>query len=180
MKIPCGRLALLPLCVVALLWLTVGRLEAAAPVSSSPNVVLIFCDDLGYGDVGCFGAKDIRTPNIDRLAAEGTRFTSFYVAQPVCTASRAGLMTGCYPNRVSLFGALNHESNVGIAADELLAAGDAASLAAMRRPSMANGTWAIATSSCPRGTASTNSSASRIRTTTARCTDRRPGCRRCR
>jgi arylsulfatase len=70
--------------------------------------------------VGCFGAKDFKTPNLDRLAAEGTRFTSFYVAQPVCTASRAGLMTGCYSNRVSLFGALNHESNVGIAEAELL------------------------------------------------------------
>ena len=83
-------------------------------------MVLILCDDLGYGDVGCFGAKDIRTPNIDRLAAEGTRFTSFYVGQPVCTASRAGLMTGCYPNRIGLFGALNHESNVGIASNEFL------------------------------------------------------------
>ena len=85
-----------------------------------PSIVLIVADDLGYGDVGCFGAKDVRTPNIDRLAAEGTKFTSCYVAQPVCTASRAALMTGCYANRVSLFGALNHESNVGIAAGELL------------------------------------------------------------
>jgi arylsulfatase len=75
---------------------------------------------LGYGDVGCFGATDIRTANIDRLAAQGTRFTSFYVAQPVCTASRAGLLSGCYPNRISLFGALNHQSDVGIASDELL------------------------------------------------------------
>jgi arylsulfatase len=90
---------------------------AAAP---KPNIVLIFCDDLGYGDVGVFGATDIRTPNIDRLAAQGTRFTSFYVPQAVCTASRAGLMTGCYPNRVGLQGALNHESKVGIAADEYL------------------------------------------------------------
>jgi arylsulfatase A-like enzyme len=85
-----------------------------------PNIVLIFADDLGYGDVGAFGARDIKTPNIDRLAAEGTRFTSFYVAQPVCTASRAALMTGCYANRVGLFGALNHESKIGIAADERL------------------------------------------------------------
>ncbi len=85
-----------------------------------PNIVLLFADDLGYGDVGCFGSKDIKTPNIDRLAAEGTRFTSCYVAQAVCTASRAGLMTGCYPNRIGLFGALNHQSNVGIADSELL------------------------------------------------------------
>ena len=92
----------------------------AADQPTPPNIVLIFADDLGYSDVGCFGAKDIRTPNIDRLAAEGTRFTSFYVSQPVCTASRASLMTGCYANRVGLSGALNHTSQVGIHADEVL------------------------------------------------------------
>ena len=59
---------------------------------------------MGYGDLGCYGAKDIRTPNLDRLAREGTRFTDFYVAQPVCTASRAALLTGCYPNRVGMPG----------------------------------------------------------------------------
>jgi arylsulfatase len=93
---------------------------AAAADPPRPNIVLLFADDLGYGDVGCFGAKGIATPNLDRLAAEGTRFTSFYVAQPVCTASRAALLSGCYSNRISLFGALNHQSNVGIAAEELL------------------------------------------------------------
>lgn len=93
---------------------------AMAADAARPNVVLIFADDLGYSDVGCFGAKDIRTPNIDRLATEGTRFTSFYVSQPVCTASRASLMTGCYANRVGLAGALNHTSKVGIHADEVL------------------------------------------------------------
>ena len=92
---------------------------AAVPVSR-PNIVLIFADDLGYSDVGCFGAKDIRTPNIDKLATEGTRFTSFYVSQPVCTASRASLMTGCYANRIGLAGALNHTSKVGIHSDEVL------------------------------------------------------------
>lgn len=85
-----------------------------------PNVVIIYADDLGYGDVGCYGAKDIRTPNIDRLAQDGTRFSSFYVAQPVCTASRAALLTGCYSNRVSMAGALNHTSTVGIHPDEVL------------------------------------------------------------
>src|SRR5580765_3968746 len=93
---------------------------ANAEATSQPNIVIILTDDQGYGDVGCFGAKAFKTPNLDRLAAEGTRFTSFYVAQPVCTASRAALMTGCYANRVTLFGALNHESNVGIAESELL------------------------------------------------------------
>lgn len=92
----------------------------AMEAAETPNVVLIFTDDQGYGDVGCFGAKDIRTPNLDRLAAEGRRFTNFYVAQAVCTASRAALMSGCYANRVSLFGALNHQSREGISPDELL------------------------------------------------------------
>jgi arylsulfatase len=101
---------------LALLWPS----GVHAADADRPNIVLLFADDLGYGDLGCFGAKDIRTPNIDRLAAEGTRFTSCYVAQAVCTASRAGLMTGCYPNRIGLFGALNHQSNVGIAESELL------------------------------------------------------------
>jgi arylsulfatase len=92
----------------------------AAQLPARPNIVLIFTDDQGYGDVGCYGAKGFKTTNLDRLAAEGTRFTSFCVAQPVCTASRAALMSGCYANRISLFGALNHQSNVGIADSELL------------------------------------------------------------
>lgn len=85
-----------------------------------PNVILIVADDLGYSDLGCYGSKTIRTPNLDRLAAEGTRFTSFYVAQAVCSASRAALMTGCYPNRVGMQGALNHTSKEGINPDEFL------------------------------------------------------------
>lgn len=93
---------------------------AVVAAERPPNVVLIVADDLGYADLGCFGAKDIRTPNIDRLAKDGTRFTSFCVAQPVCTASRAALMSGCYPNRIGLAGALNHTSTIGIHPDELL------------------------------------------------------------
>jgi arylsulfatase A-like enzyme len=105
--------------IAAIAWL--GVLDTTSiQAAPTPNIVLIMTDDQGYGDLGCFGAKGFQTPNLDRLAAEGTRFTSFYVAQPVCTASRAALMTGCYANRVSLFGALNHESNVGIAEAELL------------------------------------------------------------
>jgi len=85
-----------------------------------PNVVIILADDLGYADLGCFGAQKIKTPNVDRMAAEGMKFTSFYVAQAVCSASRAALMTGCYANRVGMQGALNHTSKEGIHPDELL------------------------------------------------------------
>jgi arylsulfatase len=88
--------------------------------AARPNIVLILADDLGYGDLGSFGAQKIRTPNLDRIAREGTRFTSFYVPQAVCTASRAGLMSGCYPNRIGMQGALNHTSKVGIHPDEWL------------------------------------------------------------
>jgi len=95
---------------------------AAAPARAAdrPNLVLIFVDDLGYGDIGCYGAKKIRTPNIDRLAREGMRFTDFYVSQPVCSASRASLLTGAYANRVSLEGALNPTSTIGIHDNEYL------------------------------------------------------------
>jgi len=74
------------------------RQEKALP----PNFVIILADDLGFGDLGVFGAKDIRTPHLDRMADEGIRFTSFYVASSVCTPSRAALLTGCYPKRVGL------------------------------------------------------------------------------
>ncbi len=90
----------------------------AEGAESLPNIVLVYCDDLGYGDLGCYGAQGIATPNLDRLAAEGVRFTRFYTAQPVCSASRAALMTGCYPNRVGIQGALGPQSQVGISAAE--------------------------------------------------------------
>ena len=69
---------------------------------SPPNFVVIFTDDQGYGDLGVFGASDIATPNIDRMAEEGVKFTNFYVAASVCTPSRAALLTGCYPKRVGM------------------------------------------------------------------------------
>ena len=84
------------------------------------NIVLIFADDLAYADVGCFGAKDIRTPHIDSLARDGVRFTDFYVAQPVCSASRAALLSGCYCGRVGIQGALGPSSKIGISSGELL------------------------------------------------------------
>lgn len=92
----------------------------ASAAEARPNVIVILADDLGYGDLSGYGATDIRTPNIDRLKSEGTQFTNFYVAQAVCTASRAALLTGCYPNRLHMAGALNHTSATGIASSEVL------------------------------------------------------------
>jgi arylsulfatase A-like enzyme len=82
-----------------------------------PNFVIILADDLGYGDLGCYGGN-IETPNLDRMAREGMRFTDFYVAQAVCSASRTALLTGCYPNRVGILGALGPASKLGISAKE--------------------------------------------------------------
>jgi arylsulfatase len=67
--------------------------------AAQPNILIILADDLGYGDLGCFGAKDIRTPHLDKMASEGLKLTSFY-AQPICGPSRAALMAGCYPLRI--------------------------------------------------------------------------------
>ncbi len=78
-------------------------------VSRPPNFIIIYCDDLGYGDIGCFGSTKHRTPNIDRMAEEGMRFTSFYVTSGVCTPSRSSLMTGCYPRRVNM-----HQNDTGL------------------------------------------------------------------
>ncbi len=73
-----------------------------ATAADRPNFVVIFCDDLGYGDLSCYGSPTIATPNLDRMASEGTKFTSFMVASPVCSPSRAALLTGCYPKRIGL------------------------------------------------------------------------------
>lgn len=85
-----------------------------------PNIVLVFADDLAYADIGCFGAEGIRTPHLDRLAREGVRFTDFYVAQPVCSASRAALLSGCYSGRVGIQGALGPSGKIGISDQETL------------------------------------------------------------
>ncbi len=77
-----------------------------------PNFVIIFTDDQGYNDLGCFGSKRIKTPNLDRMAAEGARLTSFYSAAPVCTPSRAALLTGCYPQRIGLAAIPRHEGDL--------------------------------------------------------------------
>lgn len=88
--------------------------------AAGPNVILINCDDLGYGDLACYGASDIRTPHLDRMAEEGTRFTDFSVTSPLCTPSRAALMTGKYPGRIGLAtGVLRPDAKTGLASSEV-------------------------------------------------------------
>ena len=74
--------------------------------NTNPNIILINCDDLGYGDLGCYGSEVNKTPALDKLAAGGMRFTDFYMASPVCSPSRGAMMTGCYPPRIG-FGDLD-------------------------------------------------------------------------
>ncbi len=94
--------------------------ESYKPATPAPpNIVLIFMDDMGYGDLSVYGALNYRTPNIDRLAAEGMRFTNFLSAQAVCSASRAALLTGCYPNRLGISGALFPGAKTGLSPDEM-------------------------------------------------------------
>jgi hypothetical protein len=150
------------------LLLPVGLTADGAAAPLRPNVVLIYADDLGYGDIAAQGASGFSTPNIDQLGKDGTRFTHFYVAQPVCTASRAALMTGCYSNRVGLSGALNHTSKVGINPDDSCSASCSTRMATRRRSS-ASGTLVISSRFCRLATGSTSLPGCRTRTTTARC-----------
>jgi arylsulfatase A len=83
-----------------------------------PNVILINCDDLGYGDLGCYGSDRNNTPHLDRLAAEGKRFTDFYMASAVCSPSRAAMMTGCYPPRIGLNKVLGPGDELGLNPEE--------------------------------------------------------------
>lgn len=85
-----------------------------------PNFVLIYCDDLGFGDLSCYGRTEYKTPRLDKLASEGMRFTDFHTAAAVCSASRAALMTGCYPQRVGILGALGPQAKHGINKAETL------------------------------------------------------------
>jgi len=91
-----------PLWITALVVLAGLCAVSSTPAAEKPNVIVIFCDDLGYGDLGCFGSTKIRTPAVDRMAEEGIRLTSFYSTSGVCSPSRSSLMTGCYPRRVNL------------------------------------------------------------------------------
>ncbi|HEY1172446.1 MAG TPA: sulfatase [Verrucomicrobiae bacterium] len=95
-------------------------LAVSGIAATRPNIILINCDDLGYGDLGCYGAKDLRTPHLDRMAKEGTRFTDFSVTSALCTPSRAALMTGKYPGRVGLAtGVLRPDATNGLASAEV-------------------------------------------------------------
>lgn len=106
--------------------LTVVALGSVVPAAGGsaaerpPNFVLIFCDDLGYADIGPFGATGYATPHLDRMAQEGMKLTRFVSAAAVCSASRAALLTGCYPQRVGILGALGPGAKVGIHEDEIL------------------------------------------------------------
>ena len=93
---------------------------AGTATESRPNIVFIFVDDQGYYDLGCYGATEIQTPRIDTMANEGLRFTDYYAAAPICSPSRAGLLTGCYPRRVGNETWVHRaDSNSGIHPDEL-------------------------------------------------------------
>ena len=87
--------------------------------TGKPNFIIIFTDDQGYQDVGCFGSPNINTPNLDRMAAEGSKFTDFYSAASVCSPSRAALLTGCYPPRVSITKVLFPRDSIGLNPDEV-------------------------------------------------------------
>jgi len=118
------------LCASGRVWLVVATLSLAAcgggaehpdagKPSSKPNVIIVLTDDQGYADVGSFGAQGFTTPHLDRLAAEGMLFTNFYSAAPICTPSRAALMTGSYPVRVGLTGVLLPDSAIGLNPEEV-------------------------------------------------------------
>jgi arylsulfatase A len=89
---------------------------------SKPNIILINCDDLGYGDLACYGSTVNKTPCLDKMADEGMRFTDYHVMSPVCSASRAALLTGCYPQRVGIDGVLFPGDPIGLNPDEVTVA----------------------------------------------------------
>ncbi|SNR27835.1 arylsulfatase [Maribacter sedimenticola] len=92
--------------------------QKVAQQRNVPNVILIFTDDQGYNDVGIFGATDIATPHLDQMARDGAKLTSFYAAQAVCSASRAAILTGCYPNRIGIHNAFMPNSKKGLNTQE--------------------------------------------------------------
>ena len=104
---------------VVLLGVILSACQPAADTNRPPNIVLIFADDLGYGDLSIYGHPTIRTPRLDQAAAEGIKLTGFYTAAPVCTPSRAGLLTGRFPIRFGLPGNQGPDTEGGMPAEEL-------------------------------------------------------------
>ena len=121
-RAPAARDSFMPFKTATRVGALIIGLLASRPVqadSRPPNIVIIFTDDQGYADVGVFGAKGFTTPNLDRMASEGRKFTNFHVSQPVCSASRTALLTGCYSNRLGIHGALGPRDPHGISDKEL-------------------------------------------------------------
>lgn len=104
--------------LLALLFVAVAG-QSILAAEPPPNIVLILTDDQGYADVGKFGAEGFETPNLDRMADEGAVFRNFHVAQPICSASRAAILTGCYPNRIGIHDALGPFSKIGLSTNEM-------------------------------------------------------------
>ncbi len=118
MASPAAARALSPALALAALGLLAPPLPGPLRADAPPSIVLIFVDDQGYQDLGCYGHPTLKTPNLDRLAREGTRFTDFYSLAPVCSASRAALMTGRYPVRTGITGVLFPRHDIGLAPEE--------------------------------------------------------------
>lgn len=108
-----------PALLLLVLALGLTPLPASHAAPAKPNFVLIFTDDQGYEDIGCFGSPLIKTPHLDQMAKEGRKFTSFYSANSVCSPSRAALLTGCYPTRVNIPGVLFPRHDIGLNPDEI-------------------------------------------------------------
>ena len=103
-----------------LLTLITLSLLAVTGFAKKPNFVIIMTDDQGYNDLSCYGSKKIKTPHIDKMAEEGRKFTSYYVASNVCTPSRAALLTGAYPQTVGMHnGVLFPQDNAGLHPEEV-------------------------------------------------------------
>src|SRR4029450_4686388 len=117
------RRRVIPVMLLAVALLSAGYSALRPSAERLPNVIIFYADDLGYADIGPFsdlpGSRRPVTPRLDRMAAEGVKLTSFYVAQAVCSASRAALLTGSYSNRVSISGGLYHTADYGLNLDEV-------------------------------------------------------------
>jgi arylsulfatase A len=114
--VPSRDMSLITLLLAALAT-SISGVDSPAP-TAPPNVVIIYVDDMGWADVECYGGTHVKTPHLNQMAADGRMFSDFYVAQPVCSASRIAMLTGCYPNRVGIAGALGPWSRNGIHDDE--------------------------------------------------------------